>query len=62
LKSCNAQRKLERRQARHIHERNMMHSPRKPNPANDVLAFIMNLVGLTFGLICLWMVVSVSRL
>jgi hypothetical protein len=34
----------------------------KRHPGNDVLAYLMNLLGLAFGLSCLWFVTSAVRL
>lgn len=39
-----------------------MDEPEGANPANDFLASVTNLIGLSFGLACIWIVISVARL
>lgn len=34
----------------------------KRHPANDALAYLMNLIALAFSLTCLWLVASVARM
>lgn len=34
----------------------------KRHPANDALAYLMNLVALAFSFSCLWVVASVARM
>ncbi len=39
-----------------------MGRPEKRHPANDALAYLMNLIGLAFSISCLWVVASASKM
>jgi len=39
-----------------------MDRPVKRHPANDALAYLMNLIGLAFSISCLWVVVSATKM
>jgi hypothetical protein len=39
-----------------------MDRPAKRHPANDALAYLMNLIGLAFSISCLWVVASAAKM
>jgi len=39
-----------------------MDRPHKHHPANDALAYLMNLIGLAFSFSCLWIVASAAKM